>query len=98
MTRVSSGLLAALLLIVPAACAQQPPPPMPPPAAVMTMPPAPSGPQIAQACGADIDRLCAGVPPGQGRIRACMKANMSQLSPGCFDTLMAAASASREAP
>jgi hypothetical protein len=58
----------------------------------------PTGLQIAEACGGDIDRLCAGVPPGEGRIKACMKAHVSQLSPGCFDTLMAAAAAKKEAP
>jgi hypothetical protein len=60
--------------------------------------PAPSGLQIAEACGGDIDRLCPGVPPGQGRIKACMKQHVSQLSPQCFDTLMAAAAAKKEAP
>ena len=60
--------------------------------------PAPSGLQVAEACGGDIDRLCPGVPPGQGRIKACMKANVSQLSAQCFDTLMAAAAAKKEAP
>jgi len=56
----------------------------------------PRGLQIAEACGADIDRLCPGVPPGQGRIKACMKAHVSQLSAPCFDTLMAAAAAKKE--
>jgi chemotaxis protein MotB len=39
-----------------------------------------------------VDRLCPGVPPGEGRIKACMKAHASELSPGCFDTPMAAMS------
>jgi hypothetical protein len=83
MMRIGLGLLAALTtLATTVADAQQPP--------------APSKMQIAEACAADIDRLCPGVPPGQGRIKACMKAHFSQLSAACFDTLMAAAAAKKE--
>jgi hypothetical protein len=82
MTRIGFGILAALTLVSTVAGAQQPP--------------APSGMQIAEACAADIDRLCPGVPPGEGRIKACMKAHVSQLSASCFDTLMAAAAAKKE--
>ncbi len=81
--RIGFGLLAALMLATAVAVAQPPPP-------------APSKMQIAEACGADIDRLCPGVPPGQGRIKACMKAHFSQLSAPCFDTLMAAAASKKE--
>jgi hypothetical protein len=35
------------------------------------------------ACKADVERLCAGIPPGGGRLSACLKANEAQLSPGC---------------
>jgi hypothetical protein len=82
MMRTSFGLLVALMLATTIANAQ----PLP----------APSGLQIAEACAVDIDRLCPGVPPGQGRIKACMKANVSHLSASCFDTLMAAAAAKKE--
>jgi hypothetical protein len=82
MTRIGFGVLAALMLAATVADAQQPP--------------APNKMQIAEACGGDIDRLCPGVPPGQGRIKACMKAHVSQLSAACFDTLMAAAAAKKE--
>ncbi len=82
MTRIGFGLLAALMLATTVANAQQSP--------------APSKMQIAEACGADVDRLCPGVPPGLGRIKACMKAHVSQLSAPCFDTLMAAAAANKE--
>ena len=51
---------------------------------------------IAQACAGDIDRLCAGVPPGEGRIKACMKAHISQVSAPCFDALLKAIAAERE--
>jgi hypothetical protein len=84
MMRIGFGVLAALMLTTAVAGAQQPL--------------APSRLQIAEACGADVDRLCPGVPPGMGRIKACMKAHVSQLSAPCFDTLMAAASAKKEQP
>ena len=51
---------------------------------------------IARACAGDIDRLCAGVPPGEGRIKACMKAHISQVSAPCFDALLKAIAAERE--
>jgi hypothetical protein len=35
------------------------------------------------ACKADVERLCAGISPGGGRLAACLKANEAQLSPGC---------------
>ena len=35
------------------------------------------------ACRADVERLCAGIPPGGGRIAACLKANEAQVSPAC---------------
>jgi hypothetical protein len=82
MLRKIFGLLAAVVFATTIANAQQPP--------------APSKMQVAEACGGDIDRLCPGVPPGQGRIKACMKAHFSQLSAACFDTLMAAAAAKKE--
>lgn len=35
----------------------------------------------------DVERLCTGVLPGEGRIKACMKENMSKLSADCVDTM-----------
>ncbi len=35
------------------------------------------------ACRADVERLCAGIPAGGGRIAACLKANAAQVSPAC---------------
>ena len=84
MNKLTASIAAAVLLLAHATYAQQPA--------------APSGMQIAEACGNDIDRLCPGVPPGEGRIKACMKAHVSQLSAPCFDTLMAAAAAKKEPP
>ena len=72
------GLLVWLVLPATAASAQEPP--------------VPSRVQITRACAGDVDRLCPGVPPGGGRIKACMKAHISELSAPCFDTLMSAVS------
>ena len=52
--------------------------------------------EIAQACAGDIERLCAGVPPGEGRIKACMKAHLTELSAPCFDTLLRAVTSEKE--
>jgi hypothetical protein len=38
-------------------------------------------------CRPDQERLCAGVPPGGGKIFACLVANAPQLSPVCHDAL-----------
>ena len=34
-------------------------------------------------CRADAERLCPGVPPGGGRIVACLKAHKLEVSVGC---------------
>lgn len=52
--------------------------------------------RIARACAADIERLCAGVPPGEGRIKACMKAHIQEVSAPCFDALLGAIAAEKE--
>lgn len=43
----------------------------------------PAGGARADECRADVERLCAGIPPGGGRIAACLKANQAQVSPAC---------------
>jgi len=43
------------------------------------------------ACRADVDRLCPGIPPGGGRIAACLKANQAQVSPACKAELVTVA-------
>ncbi len=35
------------------------------------------------ACRADVEKLCAGIPPGGGRVLSCLKANEAQVSPAC---------------
>lgn len=42
---------------------------------------------VRSACGADIRTLCAGVPPGGGRIVQCIASKAASLSPGCKDVL-----------
>jgi len=44
---------------------------------------------VARACASDLVRYCAGVMPGGGRIKACMKENMAQLSPSCREAFEA---------
>jgi len=40
-------------------------------------------PAVVAACKADVEKLCPGVQPGEGRIAACMKDKRRQLSDGC---------------
>jgi len=41
-----------------------------------------AGPAV-EACKADVQTLCPGVQPGDGRIKQCMMKNRSKLSDGC---------------
>ncbi len=45
---------------------------------------------MTKACGDDIKAQCAGVQPGQGRIRACVKEHFKDLSQPCQDFLVKA--------
>ncbi|MEP9375626.1 cysteine rich repeat-containing protein [Aquabacter sp. CN5-332] len=38
-------------------------------------------------CKADVQRLCKGVPPGDGRLMACLQAHSKQMSVGCAQAL-----------
>src|ERR1041385_799129 len=42
------------------------------------------------ACGADVQKLCAGVQPGGGRILACLKQHKDQVSDSCKNAIMGA--------
>jgi len=46
---------------------------------------------VAKQCAADIKSLCAGVEPGEGRIRACLKLHVNDLSAPCQAALAKAA-------
>jgi len=59
----------------------------------------PGSPQISAdlraACGADVQALCAGVPPGGGRIIACLKQHQAEVSDGCKQAIAKAMGQSR---
>ena len=42
-------------------------------------------------CKADLANLCAGVVPGTGRVRACIKSHMAEVSDVCKDAMSRAA-------
>ena len=52
--------------------------------------PAPAGDEPMGACKADAEKLCAGVQPGEGRIKECFKQHRKELSPECKKEIMAA--------
>jgi len=41
------------------------------------------------ACQADVEKLCQGIPPGGGRLLSCLKANEAKVSPGCKQAIAA---------
>src|SRR4051794_20160431 len=45
------------------------------------------GVEIARACASDVFRLCAGVIPGDGRVKACIRQNMGNMSASCHDAI-----------
>jgi len=47
--------------------------------------------QADKPCAGDIKTLCAGIQPGEGRIKACIKSHLTALSPGCEDRLLTVA-------
>lgn len=46
--------------------------------------------EAARACRPDIARLCGGVTAGQGRVKACMKEHIRDLSDPCKEALFQA--------
>ncbi len=42
------------------------------------------------ACAADVQKLCAGVPAGGGRVLACLKQHKDEVSDGCKQAILAA--------
>ena len=47
--------------------------------------------QAGKPCAGDIKTLCAGVQPGEGRIKACVKSHLTNLSPTCQDRVLTVA-------
>jgi hypothetical protein len=43
---------------------------------------------VHQACAVEIERHCAGVQPGDGRIRACVKEHFTEFSEPCKQALL----------
>jgi hypothetical protein len=48
-----------------------------------------------KACAGDVKSLCAGIQPGDGRVKACIKSHFSDVSPTCQAVLVKAASISK---
>jgi hypothetical protein len=47
--------------------------------------------QVAKPCAKDIKTLCAGIQPGDGRIKACIKSHLTNLSQTCADRVLTVA-------
>src|SRR6516225_5705312 len=47
--------------------------------------------QTGKPCADDIKKLCAGIQPGEGRIKACIKSHLTELSPTCQDVVLTVA-------
>ena len=43
---------------------------------------------VRQACGPEIQQHCAGVEPGEGRLRACVKENFAAFSEPCKQAML----------
>jgi hypothetical protein len=50
----------------------------------------PGAQEVLRACKPDIARFCSQVQPGQGRIKACMKEHIQELSDPCKEGLFQA--------
>ena len=46
------------------------------------------GTAVRQACGSEIQQHCAGVQPGEGRLRACVKENFAAFSEPCKQAML----------
>jgi hypothetical protein len=46
------------------------------------------GAAVRQSCGAEIQQYCAGVQPGEGRLRACVKDHFAAFSEPCKRALL----------
>jgi hypothetical protein len=66
-----------------AALADEPPPTQP-------MPSQKAMEAVRAACQTDVQKLCAGVQPGGGRILACLKEHKDEVSEGCKQAVLKA--------
>jgi hypothetical protein len=48
-----------------------------------------------KACGGDVKSLCAGIQPGDGRVKACIKSHFGDVSAPCQAVLVKAAAISK---
>ena len=65
--------------------------------AVALLPMSSAGAQSAQqACAGDIQKFCAGVQQGEGRVARCLRENQQKLSPPCQNGMRAAESLMKE--
>ena len=44
--------------------------------------------QAGKPCAGDIKTLCAGIQPGEGRLKACIKSHLAELSETCNDRVL----------
>ena len=51
---------------------------------------------LSRYCAVDLQSLCAGIKPGEGRIHACLQSHISELSVGCSARLSRAAWVAKE--
>jgi hypothetical protein len=51
--------------------------------------------QAGKPCAGDIKSLCAGIQPGEGRIKSCIKSHLTDLSPTCEERLLTVAVAGK---
>lgn len=49
-----------------------------------------------QACAGDIQKYCAGIEQGEGRIAKCLREHKTQLTPGCSEGMQAATKQMKE--
>src|SRR5271169_4527210 len=54
--------------------------------------------KVVGACTGDVERLCTGIRPGEGRIKACVMQKLSELSPDCKDALARMVAGQTEPP
>ena len=47
--------------------------------------------QAGKPCAGDIKTLCAGIQPGEGRIKACIKSHLTNLSQTCEERMLTVA-------